>query len=150
MLQLYAALIGIALIIFFIVSFFTRTPKLPKASLVYEEGEGSAGAVLPMEITSQTQFVETIGGEGLTLVDFYATWCGPCNVMHPIIEDLAALRIKNLSVVKIDIDFLRSVASLYNVRSVPTLMLFRQGNLLWRYSGTAGLSELKSIISHFQ
>lgn len=149
MLTAYFALIGIALALFALAWLYNRSTSLPVVEPVMDESESSE-APSAIEMTSEAQFVELTHGDGLVLVDFYATWCGPCNTMHPTIEKLGSMRIKDLKVAKVDIDYLRSVASLYHVRSVPTLMLFKKGELVWRYSGVAGLSELKTIISKFQ
>lgn len=96
------------------------------------------------------KYKDIINGDGLTLVDFYATWCGPCQMMHPILEGLKADKGSGIRILKIDIEKNEAVARLYGVRSVPTLMLFRKGEKLWRQSGALGLDDLKSIISRFE
>lgn len=146
MLQAYLILLAIAGGAFLLWYLYNRWATPPVIEPLLAEGEGGA----PIEMTSEAQFVEAVHAEGLTLVDFYATWCGPCNAMHPTIEKISAMGIKGLKVVKVDIDYLRSVAGLYRVRSVPTLILFKNGDLLWRYSGVAGFGELKTAISQFQ
>jgi len=92
-------------------------------------------------------FNDIIHGDGLTLVDFFATWCGPCQQMHPVLEQFKADMQDEVRVLKLDIDRNQSLASFYGIQSVPTLMLFRQGELLWRQSGTMPLDELKALVS---
>jgi len=79
------------------------------------------------------------------LVDFFAEWCGPCKALAPVIKDLAK-EMDGLRIIKIDIDKNPQIAQKYNVRSVPTLMLFKEGQNLWKQSGALGLSQLKAVI----
>ena len=91
-----------------------------------------------------------INGEQLTLVDFYATWCGPCKMMHPVLTQLKDELGDSIRIIKIDVDKNESLSMTYRVQSVPTLMLFRKGEVLWRQSGAMPLSDLKALISQFQ
>lgn len=75
-------------------------------------------------------FNDIINGNQLTLVDFFATWCGPCKQMHPVLEQLKASEGENLRIIKLDVDKNEALASAYRIQSVPTLMLFRNGELL--------------------
>lgn len=95
-------------------------------------------------------FQQTIMSDRLTLVDFYATWCGPCKMMHPIIDQLEKELGNQIQVVKVDVDQDMTLSTQYSVLSVPTLMLFRNGQSLWRHTGTLPLSELKRIIHEHQ
>ena len=95
-------------------------------------------------------FNDIINSEQLTLVDFFATWCGPCKMMHPVLEQLKAELGESIRIIKIDVDKNNSLASNYRVQSVPTLMLFRRGEQLWRQSGALPLSALKNLIGQFQ
>ena len=90
-------------------------------------------------------FNDIINGNQLTLVDFFATWCGPCKQMHPVLEQLKASEGENLRIIKLDVDKNEALASAYRIQSVPTLMLFRNGELLWRQSGAMSLADLKEI-----
>lgn len=94
-------------------------------------------------------FNDIINGQQLTLVDFYATWCGPCKMMHPVLgqlkEDLGEL----VRILKLDVDKNEDLAMQYRIQSVPTLMLFRGGETLWRQSGAMRLEDLKELISQF-
>ncbi len=95
-------------------------------------------------------FNDIINSEGLTLVDFFATWCGPCKTMHPVLEQLKDEMGESIRIIKIDVDKNNSLAMNYRVQSVPTLMLFRKGEMLWRQSGALQLSALKKVIEQFQ
>lgn len=95
-------------------------------------------------------FNDIINGNQLTLVDFFATWCGPCRQMHPVLEQLKASEGENLRIIKLDVDKNEALASAYRIQSVPTLMLFRNGELLWRQSGAMSLADLKALLYGFQ
>lgn len=94
-----------------------------------------------------SKFSELIKGEAPVLVDFYATWCGPCKMMSPILEDVSSQVKGKAKVLKIDIDKNPQAASYYNVRSVPTLILFKNGKQLWRQSGVVQTKQLVQIIN---
>lgn len=94
-------------------------------------------------------FNDIINGNQLTLVDFFATWCGPCKQMHPVLEQLKASEGENLRIIKLDVDKNEAIASAYRIQSVPTLMLFRNGELLWRQSGAMSLADLKALLYGF-
>lgn len=91
-------------------------------------------------------FQNLINGKKPVLVDFFATWCGPCKMMAPILTDLKQQVGEAATVIKIDIDKNRDAASSYQVQSVPTLILFKEGKVLWRKSGVIQASELKQVI----
>ena len=95
-------------------------------------------------------FNDIINRNQLTLVDFFATWCGPCKQMHPVLEQLKASEGENLRIIKLDVDKNEALASAYRIQSVPTLMLFRNGELLWRQSGAMSLADLKALLYGFQ
>lgn len=95
-------------------------------------------------------FNDIINGNQLTLVDFFATWCGPCKQMHPVLEQLKASEGEILRIIKLDVDKNEALASAYRIQSVPTLMLFRNGELLWRQSGAMSLADLKALLYGFQ
>ncbi len=95
-------------------------------------------------------FNDIINSEGLTLVDFFATWCGPCKTMHPVLEQLKDEMGESIRIIKIDVDKNNSLAMNYCVQAVPTLMLFRKGELLWRQSGALGFGDLKNLIEQFR
>ncbi len=70
-----------------------------------------------------------------TLVDFYATWCGPCKALAPVLQEVKSRLGDRLTIVKIDVDKNPEAASALQVQGVPTLVLFREGKILWRQSG---------------
>ena len=96
------------------------------------------------------KFNDVINGNQLTLVDFYATWCGPCKMMHPVLEQLKADLGDSIRIIKLDVDKSGDIAEAYRIQSVPTLMLFREGQQLWRQSGAMRLADLKATISNYQ
>ena len=96
------------------------------------------------------KFNEIINSNQLTLVDFYATWCGPCKHMHPVLEQLKSDLGDTIRIIKIDVDKNEDVSVAYRIQSVPTLMLFRNGQVLWRQSGAMSLNDLKNIIDQTQ
>jgi thioredoxin 1 len=77
---------------------------------------------------------EVLDHEGAVLVDFWATWCGPCRVLHPVLEEIAAER-DDLKIVSIDIDENPGIAAQYEVLSIPTMILFKEGKLVNRMVG---------------
>ena len=94
-------------------------------------------------------FNELINSEKPTLVDMYTTWCTPCRMMSPIIDQLKTDMNETLNVVKIDVDLYKDIAIKYNVRSVPTLILFKNGEPVWRHSGVLPITTLKEEINQF-
>ena len=94
-------------------------------------------------------FNSVINSDQLVLVDFFATWCGPCKAMHPILEQLKAQLGERLRIIKVDIDKHGDPAVEYGVQAVPTLILFRSGKVLWRQSGALPLNQLLSVVNQF-
>lgn len=95
------------------------------------------------------KFNDIINSENLTLVDFFATWCGPCKQMHPVLEQLKQELGDSIRIVKLDVDKNDALAAAYRIQSVPTLMLFRSGQVVWRQSGAMRLNNLKAIINQY-
>lgn len=90
----------------------------------------------------------TTGGQ-LVLVDFYATWCQPCKMMPPVLKQVKDVLGDRIRIIKIDVDRNAPLARKYQIQSVPTLMLFRNGKVLWRTSGAMQKSELLSTLDPF-
>lgn len=94
-------------------------------------------------------FNEIINSSQLTLVDFYATWCGPCKRMHPILDQLKENLQDEVRIIKLDVDKNQALAATYGIQSVPTLMIFRNGEMLWRQSGAMSVADLTNVIRGF-
>ena len=90
---------------------------------------------------------EVLQQSKLVLVDFWAEWCGPCKQIAPTLEELAEKYSKNLSVCKIDVDSNRELALQYNVRSIPSLMIFKNGEMVDSLIGAVGLEELEDLVT---
>ncbi len=94
-------------------------------------------------------FAELMKSDRPVLVDFYADWCAPCRAMKPVLEDVKARLGEEVSIYKIDVDKNQALAARFNVRSIPTLVLFNKGNAVWRKSGMASSAELIKAVSSF-
>lgn len=90
-----------------------------------------------------------VSGDKLVLVDFFATWCQPCKMMHPVLEQAKSLLGDRVRIIKVDVDLHRQTAAQYQIQSVPTLMLMRNGQVLWRQSGAMSKADLLSVLDPF-
>jgi thioredoxin 1 len=95
-----------------------------------------------MDVTDQNFETEVLKDSGLVLVDFWAEWCGPCKMLTPIIEEIANEKAGSLKVVKVNVDDHQEAPSQYGVKSIPTLMLFKGGQLIGSKTGVQPKSTL--------
>jgi thioredoxin 1 len=94
-------------------------------------------------------FNDLIKGDRPVLVDFFAEWCGPCKMMPSILSEVKNAVGNAATIVKVDIDKNPETAAKYNVRGVPTLIIFQRGQVKWRQSGVVAAQELKQVLSRF-
>ena len=98
------------------------------------------------------KFKEITAGTTPTLVDFYATWCGPCRTMHPILDRLSATLGDRVTILRYEIDDPQNAQLVadHNVRSVPTIVIYRAGRVVWRGSGVVSADHLADTIARIE
>ncbi len=97
----------------------------------------------------KSSFNNLIASETPVLVDFYADWCGPCKMLAPVLKEVKAQMGDAVKIIKIDVDKNQSVAAKYQVRGVPTMVIFKNGKSLWRQSGVLPKHEIVKAIQSF-
>lgn len=96
-----------------------------------------------------SNFHELINKNTPTLIDFYADWCGPCQMMPPILKEVKSMYGEKINILKVDVDKNQKAASKYSVRSIPTLVLFKSGKIVWRKTGVAQTAEISTALKKF-
>lgn len=94
-----------------------------------------------------SKFSELINQDTPVLVDFFADWCGPCKMLEPVLKEVKESLGDSVSIIKIDVDKNPALASKYQVRGVPTMLLFKNGKQVWRQSGVLQKEEIIKIIN---
>jgi len=87
-------------------------------------------------------FETHINGNKPVVVDFFATWCGPCKMMEPVLKQLKEKIGDNATILKMDIDRNPAYANRYGIQAVPTVIVFKEGKIIWRKTGVANVNEL--------
>jgi thioredoxin 1 len=101
-----------------------------------------------METTEKKEsFRDVINGDKAVLVDFSAEWCGPCKMMKPILEEVHKSMGDTVRILKLDVDKNPAVANAFGISGVPTLILFKKGNIVWRQSGVMPAKQLEAVIN---
>lgn len=91
-------------------------------------------------------FKKLINSEVPVLIDFYADWCGPCKIQAPILKEVSKIMGEKAKIIKVDVDKNPEVANRFQIKSIPTLMMFKKGETIWRKSGVADKNELLSVL----
>ena len=99
--------------------------------------------------TKNRSFGDIINSSKPVLADFSAEWCGPCKLMAPILKEVKGTFEDRVTIIKVDVDKNKQLASHYEIRSVPTLMIFKNGNVLWRQSGVVPAKQLEALIQQY-
>jgi thioredoxin 1 len=97
-----------------------------------------------------SSFQQVIHSDKPVLVDFFATWCGPCKMMAPILEQVKQSLGDAVTIIKVDVDKNPQAASAYQIQGVPTLIVFKNGKVLWRQSGVVQANMLINVLKQYQ
>jgi thioredoxin 1 len=95
-------------------------------------------------------FSEIVSSGKTVLVDFFAEWCAPCKMMQPILKELSALAGDDVRIIKIDVDKNPLASTTFQIRGVPTLMIFKDGEIKWRQAGVVSAQQLIQVIQSVQ
>jgi len=100
-----------------------------------------------IEFTDANFQTSVLDNEGITVVEFWAEWCGPCRMVDPVLKELAEDYGKKINVGKLDVDFETKIPTLYNVRSIPTILIFKNGEVVDKYVGVLTKETLEKMIN---
>ena len=100
-----------------------------------------------IHIGSETAFDKLIAGDAPVLVDFWATWCGPCRMIAPIVEEIATQYADKVIVAKVDVDEQGELAQRYRIMNIPTLLLFKQGEIVDKAIGARPKAALEQMLN---
>ncbi|GIS47180.1 MAG: thioredoxin [Gammaproteobacteria bacterium] len=103
--------------------------------------------IMTISVDKETFSSEVLQNDKLVLVDFWAEWCGPCKQIAPRLDEISEKYSENLSVCKVDVDSNRELALQYNVRSIPSLMIFKEGEMIDSLMGAVSLEELEDLVT---
>jgi thioredoxin 1 len=101
----------------------------------------------PVDIESENHLEDVVDEHGVVLIDFYADWCGPCQMLEPVLEGLAGET--DAVIAKVDVDEQQQLAGAYGVRGVPTLVLFADGEQVEQYTGAVPADRLRDLIEGY-
>jgi len=118
---------------------------IKKIKTIFNVGFGSDDFLTPQK-TKMHKFNDIINSANPVLVDFFATWCGPCQMLSPVLKQVKENLGERITIIKIDVDKNQELAQKHQVRGVPTMMLFQEGKQLWRQSGVLTKDEIIKII----
>ncbi len=99
--------------------------------------------------TDKMSFKDMLKSRPLILVDFYAEWCGPCKMLSPIIEKVKSKVGDKATIIKVDVDKNQAALAAYEIMGVPTLILFKNGKIVWRQSGVVQEHTLTELINSY-
>jgi thioredoxin 1 len=100
-------------------------------------------------MAKRAKFSELINGEKPVLIDFHAVWCGPCKMMKPVLKEVAEKVGDKVRIIKIDVDKNPNLSKKFQIRGVPTIMLFKSGKAVWQRSGVQSTHKLLKVIEEF-